>query len=270
MTGTSPNATASTHHSPTLPNAALSNLKRSIRRDQAIVVVVMVILTAFCWWSLISSSSGPNGEVHRHVPTNGFLLTLSMWVLMMIGMMTPSVFPFLRTLAGLARRRTHGNPFLLMATFFFGYCLVWTAFSAIAAAAQIALQASLLLSPVSMSLAPAEGGALMIAVGGYQWTSAKDACLRNCRSPLGFFISEWRERALGAWIMGIHHGVFCLGCCLLVMFLPFVAGVMNLTWMVGITIFVLLEKTLPGGKIVARVGGIWFALYGAWVIWRTL
>ncbi len=69
--------------------------------------------------------------------------------------------------------------------------------------------------------------------------------------------------------MGLIHGAFCVGCCWLLMLLPFAAGVMNLGWMVGITIFVLLEKVLPGAERVARPGGTLLAAYGAWMIWSA-
>jgi predicted metal-binding membrane protein len=90
---------------------------------------------------------------------------------------------------GLAARRSLGNPLLLTGMFLLGYVLVWTGFSAIAAAVQLALQAASLLSHTSASLTPVTGGALLIAAGVFQWTPAKHACLRNCRSPVGFLFS---------------------------------------------------------------------------------
>jgi predicted metal-binding membrane protein len=55
--------------------------------------------------------------------------------------------------------------------------------------------------------------------------------------------------------MGLRHGVYCLGCCWLLMCLLFVVGVMNLVWVAALTAFVLVEKIGPSGLIVARVAG---------------
>src|SRR5258708_15435597 len=76
-----------------------------------------------------------------------------------------------------------------------------------------------------------------------------------CRSPLGFLMTNWRDGTLGGLRMGLRHGVYCLGCCWLLMCLLFVAGVMNLMWVAGLTAFVLVEKIGPFGLIVARVAG---------------
>ena len=188
---------------------------------------------------------------------------------MMVGMMAPSALPFLTMFWAMGRRRGGGNPLLLTAMFLLGYVLVWTGFSAIAAAIQLALHAAALLSHTSASLGPVPGGALLIAAGAFQWTPAKHACLRNCRSPLGFLISEWRDGSIGACRMGLIHGAFCVGCCWLLMLLPFAAGVMNLPWMVGITVYVLLEKVLPVSNTFARTAGVVLAGYGGWTIWSA-
>jgi predicted metal-binding membrane protein len=168
---------------------------------------------------------------------------------MMTGMMAPSALPFLTTFAVMARRRRCGNPLLLTSMFLLGYLIVWTGFSAMAAAVQFALHAASLLSHTSASLSPAAGGALLIAAGTFQWTPGKHACLRNCRAPLGFLISEWRDGASGACRMGLVHGAFCVGCFCLLMLLPFAAGVMNVSWMLAITVYVVLEKALPLGDM---------------------
>ena len=60
---------------------------------------------------------------------------------------------------------------------------------------------------------------------------------------------------MGAFRMGMHHGLFCLGCCWLLMGLLFVGGVMNLAWIAIIAVFVLLEKLGPAGPLGGRVAG---------------
>ncbi len=84
----------------------------------------------------------------------------------------------------------------------------------------------------------------------------------HCRTPLSFLIGNWRARPLGALRMGLEHGAFCLGCCWFLMALLFFGGVMNLYWIVGLAVFVLLEKIIPMGHWVARVAGIALVTWG--------
>jgi predicted metal-binding membrane protein len=108
---------------------------------------------------------------------------------------------------------------------------------------------------------------LLIAAGVYQLTPFKNACLRHCRSPAYFIAENWRPGAAGALRMGAVHGAFCLGCCWILMGLLFVGGVMNLLWIAGISLFVLLEKILPQGVGGGRAAGIAMILAGAVMLW---
>ena len=110
---------------------------------------------------------------------------------------------------------------------------------------------------------PVLNGVLLIAAGIFQWTPLKLACLKGCRSPLSFLMSEWREGAAGAFAMGLKHGAYCVGCCWVLMALLFVAGVMNLLWVAVIALFVMAEKLLPKGELIARISGVALILAGA-------
>ena len=68
-------------------------------------------------------------------------------------------------------------------------------------------------------------------------------------------MAHWRDGRAGAMLMGIEHGLYCVGCCWILMALLFVAGVMNLLWVAVISLFVLAEKVLPRGELVGRLGG---------------
>ena len=105
----------------------------------------------------------------------------------------------------------------------------------------------------------------MIAAGLYQWTPLKHVCLKKCRTPFGFLMTEWRDGTDGAFVMGWRHGVFCVGCCWALMALLFVAGVMNLFWIVLLTLFVILEKVAPYGDVIARVVGLGLVIAGTWL-----
>ena len=82
-------------------------------------------------------------------------------------------------------------------------------------------------------------------------------------APLDFLLHHWRDSAAGAFLSGIRHGAFCLGCCWMLMALLFVGGIMNLAWIAGIALLVLIEKTLPWGGWMGRAIGVVLVIWGA-------
>jgi len=140
------------------------------------------------------------------------------------------------------------------------YLAVWGGFSALAALAQWLLARSGVISEFSLAVGDRRiGGALLIAAGLYQATPLKRACLDACRSPLSFLMRLWRPGWAGAARLGLAHGVYCLGCCALLMMLLFVFGVMNLIWVASLSLFVLAEKALPAGTRI-RIGAAILAM----------
>jgi predicted metal-binding membrane protein len=115
---------------------------------------------------------------------------------------------------------------------------------------------------VSLARSPVLGSLVLISAGIYQWTPFKYACLRHCRAPLQFLLKYWRDGNVGAFLMGVRHGAYCLGCCWLLMTVLFAVGVMNLAWITALSVFVLLEKVIPrrivGGQDCRRLAnGLW-------------
>jgi predicted metal-binding membrane protein len=119
------------------------------------------------------------------------------------------------------------------------------------------------MSPMMETTSIVLAGTVLIAAGIYQWTPLKQGCLRRCRSPLEFVMTHWREGWRGAFFMGCRHGVYCVGCCWLLMMLLFVGGVMNLAWVAGLALFVLVEKFAPAGHWIGRGAGVLLAGWGA-------
>jgi len=197
-----------------------------------------------------------------------FLLTFTMWVVMMIVMMTPVASPLLLVFA---RSRPRGTDRRLLNAVMFGagYLSIWAGFSVLATLAQAALHSAVLLSQ-SMSInSPWVSGAILIGVGVYQMTPIKSRCLTKCQSPLDFLISNWREGPSGAWSIGLRHGFYCLGCCWALMLVLFVVGVMNYAWIAVLTAFVLLEKFGPAGPGVARLAGLALIVAGVIMAMRS-
>ncbi len=154
-----------------------------------------------------------------------------------------------------AQRREQGGVFASTTVFAGLYLLVWGGFSAAAALIQWALVSSGAISDMGLAFGDSRvAGGLLIAAGLYQLTPLKYACLEKCRSPLSFLMRLWRPGLAGAARLGLTHGVYCLGCCAMLMALLFVFGVMNLAWVALLAIVVLIEKVVPEGQ---RIG--WFA-----------
>jgi predicted metal-binding membrane protein len=185
------------------------------------------------------------------------VLMFFMWWIMMLAMMLPSAAPMILLFAMVNRKqREKGAPYVPTGIFAAGYVLVWGAFSLVAVAAQWGLEQSGLLSATMATTSVALGTGLLIAAGIYQLTPLKHACLRHCRSPIAFITQHWRPGEFGALRMGVAHGAFCTGCCWFLMALLFYGGIMNLYWIVGLALFVLLEKTTPAGHWLGRISGV--------------
>ena len=177
----------------------------------------------------------------------------------MIGMMIPSAAPMILTYSSIGRQQKQYRHTL---SFSMGYFTIWAVFSLIATISQWVLESAALLSPMLVNQSPLFGALLLIAAGLYQFSSLKESCLIQCRTPFQFIINYLRPGASGAYGMGIRHGIYCVGCCWVLMALLFVGGVMNLLWIAIITLFVLFEKVLPYGDKASKVSGTLLILAG--------
>ena len=192
------------------------------------------------------------------------LLVFLMWAIMMVAMMLPSAMPMILVFAALDRQRRTGGQARLahVGAFVAGYLAIWAIFSLIATFAQWRLLEARLVSPMMESSSPTLGGLLLIAAGVFQFTTLKQACLAMCRSPLSFLMTQWRPGASGAFIMGAKHGIYCAGCCWLLMALLFVLGVMNVLWIIALTLLVLVEKTSPRARWLSFATGVVLIAWG--------
>jgi predicted metal-binding membrane protein len=244
-----------------------------LRRDRLVVSAGLLTLAGLAW-AYIAHLAGmmpahhgmamPQAESWSVGDTAGLVI---MWVVMMIAMMLPSVTPVILLFANVSRRRrVQGVLAAPVSVFALGYLLAWTVYAVLAALGQSLLHSAALLSPTMASVSPLLGGGLLMLAGVYQWLPVKGACLSHCRSPLGFFTTEWREGVFGALTMGFRHGSYCVGCCWALMALLFVAGVMNLFWVVVIAAFVLAEKVAPHGRLVGRISGAVLVGWGLWLL----
>lgn len=267
------------------PDATLAS---ALRRERAIALVALALIAALAWsWVLreaarMAAMDMPAMEGVRmshmqmmspaYAPWTATLAAylFLMWSVMMVGMMTPSAAPMVLLYMGVARQAaTRGHHFVPAAWFFGGYLGAWLLFSAAATLAQWLLESTAMMTPAMQAADRDIGANVLIAAGLYQWLPFKDACLSHCRAPLSFVQHHggFQAGAAGSLRLGFTHGLYCVGCCWLLMLLLFVGGVMNLLWIAGLMIFVLVEKLAPrahrivrGAGLVAVAGGLWMLL----------
>ena len=180
---------------------------------------------------------------------------LGIWVTMTAAMMLPSAAPMVLAYAHFSRARRSG-------IFVAGYLVAWT-FYGLAAYGVYRLVAGAGFGWLDWQRGgPFLAGGAIAAAGLYQLTPLKDACLRHCRSPLGYIV---RGRERGALRMGAEHGLVCVGCCWGLMLALFALGVMSLFWTALVAAAIFGEKMLPHGRRVARVLALALVVLGALV-----
>lgn len=176
-----------------------------------------------------------------------------MWVVMMVAMMVPAAMPMTMVFRGMHQGRHATIETLLFAS---GYLVVWSLFAIAGAILQWGLHASGDLRGHLLEAGPRTAATIMLVAGVYQLTPLKEACLARCRSPMGFFMEHWRDGRYGAIIMGLRHGLYCLGCCWMLMLLMFVGGAMSVATMAVLSIFILAERLVRAGPWTSRLPGL--------------
>jgi predicted metal-binding membrane protein len=261
----------------------VSLLERVLRRERALIAIGIACITALAWsylWrgagmgmSALQMTSvalfphtQPEPMPGMQMPAVPPLTVVAMWMTMMTAMMTPSAAPLL-LLYGRVTRHTqaqNSSSVAIVSPFFIviGYLSVWFGFSILASWLQYVLQHAQLISTMMLwSQSAVLSATVLIAAGIYQLSPLKQVCLRHCRGPVDFLVRHWRPGRLGALSLGVLHGMWCLGCCWVLMALLFVGGVMNLIWIALLALLVLSEKLAPRGFIVSRISG------GLLIVW---
>lgn len=217
-------------------------------RDRTRTFVVLALVAAALWLAI-----GTWARSMEPMPgTMGLSLVafVGMWSLMMAAMMLPSSVP----LIGLYARAIRTDRGRHLTLFGMGYLLAWA--TTAVPVFGLSWGAGELASDHSRW---ATGGAATIfAVAGiYQLTPLKERCLHHCRTPLSHLLhySSYRGR-LRDLRAGLHHGLYCLGCCWALMVLMVAFGVMNLWAMVVLAGVIALEKQWAHGRAVARAVGV--------------
>ena len=250
----------------------MTGIEAILRREQAPVAAALTVMIALAWAYLWQGAGMGMSAVdmttlslfpHRQADVMGEMdstwpVVVAMWWVMMIGMMTPSAAPLALLYVLVLRRHTAlpQNVYLSALLLISGYLAAWFAFSVAAAALQKVLQPAGLLSEMMLwSKSAVLSATVLVAAGLYQLSALKHACLAQCRNPARYLTEHWRPGRWGSVVLGVRHGVYCVGCCWMLMALLFVGGVMNLVWIAVLTAFVLIEKLSPAGATVGRLSG---------------
>jgi predicted metal-binding membrane protein len=266
------------------PGRSLDKAVEGVVKRDKIVILIALSTVVVLSWAYILSGAGMSmstsemtrmilGEGETHIMTPAvwnpgyFVLMFFMWWIMMVAMMLPSATPMLLLFAAINRKQQgKGSSFTPTSIFVSAYLIVWAGFSIVAVVVQWGLQEVGFLSPMLESASVIIGGFILLAAGIYQLTPLKRACLNHCRSPLQFVLTRWRKGPSGAFLMGIEHGTFCVGCCWFLLCLLFFGGIMNLFWIAGLAVYILLEKTIPVGHWATNVVGIALIVWGITVL----
>jgi predicted metal-binding membrane protein len=226
---------------------------RVLRHERALIACTVALLSALGWTFLLRDM--PMGAMEPPLTA-----LVAMWWLMMLAMMLPSATPAILLYARV--RQTRGGDAAIAQTWVFlaGYLAVWFVFSIVAALTQ-----SLVADSSSMALqSNAAINAVLILAGVYQVSPFKSACVSQCRSPGQSISRHWQPGWYGAVRLGVIHGAYCVGCCWMLMALLLVGGVMNLLWVIALSVLVAGEKLLPAALWLPRVSGAALIVWGLW------
>jgi len=235
-------------------------------RSRKLFVGLLGALIVLAWLGLVLWNRSPYSQFLSHEEVGDvaplsddyfrlLVFFLAAWTLMTVAMMLPTSLPLIAFFQALVRRRR--DHVLLVALLVTGYLSVWIAFAAAVHLGDQGVHAAV--ERVGWLEANAWGiaaGTFLFA-GVYQFTALKYHCLDKCRSPVSFVMQNWRggRERWDAFRLGVHHGIFCLGCCWSLMLLMFAIGVGNIAWMLMLAVVMATEKNVSwGGRLSAPLG----------------
>ncbi|MGE0820851.1 MAG: DUF2182 domain-containing protein [Candidatus Binatia bacterium] len=241
-----------------------------LARENLFILAALILLSALAWAMTVYQADGMGWGMFACSMTMGTpfsvgnaLLYVILWGVMMVAMMLPAMSPIVELFRTIAiRKKEQGLPFTPVWIFVAGYFVLWTLTGAIGYGIDLAIQSLPQQLPTLRTYGMVIGGLTLVGAGVYQLTPLKYLCLSQCRSPLGFLMTSWRDGYWGAFRMGVHHGAYCFGCCWSLMVVLFVVGTMNLVWMGILSIVIFVEKIVPRGVEMGKATGIALILLG--------
>ena len=195
------------------------------------------------------------------------ILVFLMWFLMMIAMMLPTAIPFIMMFDRISdERKKQQYTYGLTIVFLLSYLFVWALFSFCLTIIHFLLLKLNILNPLTLNIGYLGGGLIFVCAGIYQMTPYKEVCLRYCRNPIEFLSGHKIFNNFGAFYIGFKHGFFCVGCCWVLMFLLFYSGIMNIFWILGLSLYVFIERFIIIGRIFNALTGLILIFFGIIII----
>lgn len=221
---------------------------------------LLLALVALAWLALVVWGQSPYGrfldhkgleEVELGLSDEGLALSLVFvagWTVMTFAMMLPTSLPLFNLFQRLVRRRPQAPR--LVALLVGGYIAIWSGFGLAAHLGDRAVHAAVEQSAWLDENTWLLGAGTLLLAGVYQFTPLKYRCLDKCRSPLSFITEHWHgsHEQSESFKLGLHHGLFCVGCCWSLMLLMFAVGVGNIGWMLALGAVMAIEKNMPWGR----------------------
>jgi predicted metal-binding membrane protein len=233
--------------------------------------VALVILTWLVLWAWGHSPYGRFlsheglGEVEaflnrKHVSL--ILIFVLGWTLMTVAMMLPTSLPLITLFHTITRQRS--DRMVLVALLITGYLTIWVLFGFVAHICDWGLHETVEHNVWLGSNTWILGAAPIFLAGIYQFTPLKYYCLDKCRSPFSFITEHWHgsHERMQAFRLGVHHGIFCIGCCWALMLLMFAVGAGNIGWMLALSTVMAVEKNVSWGRRFSAPLGIALLCWG--------
>jgi len=176
------------------------------------------------------------------------LLYVGGWVLMTAAMMLPTTLPLLGIFSRLVDTRP--DRALLLTLVILGYLAIWSAFGLAAHAIDYGLHGLVASIPWLSFNGWVVGAGVLALAGAFQFSTLKYDCLDKCRAPFSFVNEHWQGGAprRQSFLLGVHHGIFCVGCCWAIMLLMFVVGTGSVGWMLVLGAVMAIEKNVSWGR----------------------
>ena len=227
---------------------------------RTLLVGSIALISLASWamlWRFGAVLHGPVHHVHSGQQSSFLLVFVGSWTVMTMAMMLPTSVPLVATFQAIAGDRPDWPQ--LVALVVIGYLLMWAAVGLLFYGGGVLFQQFVANRAWAQARSAAGGGALLLVAGTYQFTPLKYRCLDKCRSPLTFVLGYWRgeHERRNAFQLGVHHGLFCVGCCWALMLLMFVVGAGNVVWMLLLGAVMAIEKNVVWGRrISAPLGAV--------------
>lgn len=240
-------------------------------RSTLMISSAIVLVAAIAWFFTVRMAGSMSdmvnglGQVGRRMPNEmGIGRFLLMWTVMMIAMMAPAVVP-----AALAHRlvlRHRGEGAASSAAFVAGFLGVWSAVGVVYLLPFLWFRG--LAGDVADSWwLPVVAGSTLVIAGGYQFSRRKAHCQGACCAPVTLALeNDAGTGTTSALRTGVDHGIHCLGCCWALMAVLLVVGLMNIVWMIALSLLFLVEKHSRQALLFGRVLGVALVVLGVAVM----